>query len=57
MSDDEFQMHLIERRNRQRLIEKGVRYDPVQKGFLPGEVEKGDEQPKYYGKKLKRRKK
>ncbi len=30
MSDDEFYMAVIEKRNRQRLIERGVRYDPVQ---------------------------
>ncbi len=33
--DDEFYMSIIEKRNRQRLIERGVRYDPIQTGELP----------------------
>lgn len=57
MSDDEYQMRLIERRNRERLKELGVRRDPVQQGFLPREVNGGVEQSRYYGKKTKRRRK
>ena len=45
MSDEEFQMRLIEKRNRRRLIERGVRYDPVQKGSTPNSLPPTAEKP------------
>lgn len=54
MSDDEFQIKLVERRARERLIGRGIRNDLVQKGFLPGEVS-GETQSRYYGKKKRKK--
>ena len=43
--EDEFEMRLIEKRNRQRLIAKGVRNDPVQKGSTPSALPPQPEKP------------
>jgi len=57
MSEDDYWIRLAGVKQKRALIAKGVRHDPVQKGFMPGEEPDGVQQPKYYGKKKRRRKK